>query len=357
MKTMREHPLKCRKRSTTDLHGSAAISYPSRAAGCIAAIIYTAPGGSRTRRELHVTSRLMALILMMVLSGCGATSVPEPSITPEPGQVVEGEDVYGTFYTYVPTSVREKPKILVIVHGTPPESETAESDAQYYIGAWTDFAEKNGFVLIAPAFNQEDFSSRLGDHALGGYRGLFGREIGADAWVLRLVRAHQQVYGMEGEPFYLYGHSAGGQFTGRFVVTHPERVKAAVIASAATYPQPSTEVAWPFGMGELHTQIVWDGETSRAVDVVPDKEKWLAATQVPLTVIVGLNDLDELPVSLVPGQKGRNRCVIARNWVRDMASFAESNGLESRYKLSMIPGKGHSMSGLLSYGQAALLSD
>lgn len=299
----------------------------------------------------------MVLILMMVLPGCGVTSLPELSITPKPGQVVEGEDMFGTFYTYVPTAVPEKPEILVLVHGTPPKSETAEFNAQYYTAAWTDFAEKNGFILIAPAFNQEDFSSRLGDHALGGYRGLFGREIGADAWVLRLVRAYQQAYGMEGEPFYLYGHSAGGQFTGRFVVTHPERVKGAVITSAATYPQPSIEVAWPFGMGELHTEIVWDKETSQAVDVVPDKEKWLAATQVPLTVIVGLNDTAELPVSLIPGQKGKNRYVIGRNWVQDMALFAESNGLESRYKLTIIPGKGHSMSGLLSYSQAALLSE
>ena len=300
---------------------------------------------------------LLAWILVMVLPGCGGTSLPEQSITPEPGQVVEGKDVFGTFYTYAPTTPPEVPKILVLVHGTPPESETAEFNAQYYTAAWTDFAEENSFILIAPAFNQEDFSSRLGDHALGGYRGLFGRVIGADAWVLRLVSAHQQAYGMEGEPFYLYGHSAGGQFTARFLVTHPERVKGAVITAAATYPQPTIDVAWPFGMGELHTEIVWDAGTSLAVDVVPDKEKWLAATQVPLTVIVGLNDTAELPALLIPGQKGVNRYVIGRNWVQDMATFAESNGLESRFKLAIIPGIGHTMSGLLSSSQAALNSE
>jgi hypothetical protein len=326
MKTIREYSLNCWKKGRTNLNSSVIVGF-------------------------------MALILGMVLPGCSATSLPELSITPEPGQVVEGEDVFGTFYTYVPTTVPEKPLVLVLVHGTPPRSETAKFNAHYYAAAWSDFAEKNGFILVAPAFNQEDFSSRLGDHALGGYRGLFGREIGADAWVLRLVRAHQQVYGMEGERFYLYGHSAGGQFTGRFVVTHPEQVKAAVITSAATYPQPAIEVAWPFGMGELDTEIVWDGETSQAVNVVPDKEKWLEATQVPLTVIVGLNDTEELPASLIPGQKGKNRCVIGQNWVQDMALFAESNGLESRCKLSVVPGIGHSMSGLLSYSQAALLSE
>jgi pimeloyl-ACP methyl ester carboxylesterase len=247
-------------------------------------------------------------------------------------------------------------EILVLVHGTPPDDETAEENAHYYVTNWLDFAEKEGYILIAPTFNQEDFSSRLGDTALGGYRGLFGREINADAWVLRLVKAHQQAFGLANEPFSLYGHSAGGQFTGRFLMTHPESVKQAVISAAATYPQPNPEVAWPFGMGELHTDIEWNPDTIKPVNVVADKQKWLAATQITLTVIVGLNDTAELPASLIPGQQGKNRFIIARNWIRAMVAFAEANGLDSRFKLELIPGHGHSMSGLIAYSQAALVS-
>jgi poly(3-hydroxybutyrate) depolymerase len=243
---------------------------------------------------------------------------------------------------------------LVLIHGTP--STKYDADAHYYVTQWLDFAEKYGYILIAPAFNQKNFSSRLGDHAMSGYRGLFGRKIGADEWVLRLVRAHQQAFGAASAPFYLYGHSAGGQFTGRFLVTHPESVKKALITAAATYPQPTTEVAWPFGMGELHADIEWDAETINHVDIAPDKQKWLAATQVPLTVIVGLNDTEELPVELIPGQKGRNRYIIAQNWIQDMATFAEANGLKSRFKLTIVPGRGHSMSGLIPYSQGALVA-
>ncbi len=303
-----------------------------------------------------IIKSLIVLILIIVLSACGSTSLPEPPVTHEPGQLSKEEDVFGTFYAYVPTTVPEKPEILVLVHGTPPKDDTAEANAEYYVTNWIDFAEEQGYILIAPAFNQEDFSSRLGDHAMSGYRGLFGREISADEWVLRLVKAHQQAFGSANEQFYLYGHSAGGQFTGRFLVTHPETVKKAVISSAATYPQPNTEVAWPFGLGELHTDIEWDTDTIKHVDIVPDKQKWLAATQIPLTVIVGLNDTAELPSSLIPGQKGKNRYIIARNWIQDMAAFAEANGLESRFKLEIIPGQGHSMSGLIPYSQKALLS-
>jgi poly(3-hydroxybutyrate) depolymerase len=266
------------------------------------------------------------------------------------------EDKFGTFYAYVPNNLPENPEILVVVHGTPPKEETAEWDAQYYATTWLKFAEEYGFILIVPTFNQQDFSSRRGDHALGGYRGLFGREIDADQWVIRLVEAHQQAFSSTNESFFLYGHSAGGQFTARFIVTHPELVQKAVISAAATYPQPSTELTWPFGMGKLHTDIEWEPETINQVDVQPDKQAWLMATQIPLIVIVGLNDTAELPLEYIPGQKGKDRITIARNWVRDMADFAKANGEASRFKYEVIPGVGHSMSALLPFTQGALLS-
>ena len=87
------------------------------------------------------------------------------------------------------------------------------------------------------------------------------------------------------------------------------------------------------------------------MEVTPNQEKWLAATQVDLKVIVGLNDL-ELQLQR-PGQEGRVRLAIGKNWVAAMGEFAAENGLESRISFEAIPGKGHSMLGLLPYCQAA----
>lgn len=310
---------------------------------------------SRHRIGASLITCSVVSILIILLSACRPPSLPEPPIERQPGNLVEGQDLFGTFYTYLPATVPAEPEILVLVHGTPKDG-SAESNAHYYASNWIDFAEQQNLILIAPAFNQEDFSSRLGDHAMSGYRGLFGREIGADEWVLRLVVAHQDAFGSADQPFYLYGHSAGGQFAARFLVTHPESVKRAVITSAATYPQPDTEVAWPFGIGELHADIEWDDGTVTRSDMIPDREEWLRATQVPLTVIVGLNDTAELPASLIPAQKGVNRFTIGRNWVRDMGAFAQANGLESQFTFEIIPGLGHTMTGLIPYSQNALVS-
>jgi hypothetical protein len=73
---------------------------------------------------------------------------------------------------------------------------------------------------------------------------------------------------------------------------------------------------------------------------------------VELKVIVGLNDLESQLQR--PGQQGRVRLAIGHNWVDAMAAFAADNGLESRIAFEAIPGKGHSMLGLLPYCQAAL---
>jgi hypothetical protein len=117
--------------------------------------------GDKAQGKKAFIKSLMALILIFVLSACGPMPLSEPPTAHEPGRLARVEDVFGTFYAYVPTGVPEKPEFLVLVHGTPPKEKTAEWNAQYYATNWIDFAEEQGHILIAPAFNQEDFSSRL----------------------------------------------------------------------------------------------------------------------------------------------------------------------------------------------------
>lgn len=263
-------------------------------------------------------------------------------------------DDYGLYFLYRPTAFSDPPQTLVVIHGTPAKDQAAGETALYYAEHWAPFAEENGWLLIVPAFNQADFSSRAGEitDALTGYRGLFGREIGADEWVTRLLGLGREALGMPEAPFFLYGHSAGGQFVGRFLVTHPEKVVRVVISAAVTYPQPDPAVSWPYGMGALSSEIVWEDGTTAQVEITPDPEKWLAATQTQTRVIVGLNDLE--PQLQRPGQEGRVRLAIGQNWVDSMGVFAARNGMESQITFEAIPGKGHSMLGLLPFCQAAL---
>ena len=298
---------------------------------------------------------IACLLLLLLLVGCQAPGQEDQTPTQVPGEITENIDIYGSYYFYLPTNPSDPPQSLVVVHGTPAKELSAGETAFYYAENWAPFAEEQGWLLIVPAFNQADFSSRKGEitDVLTGYRGLFGREIPADEWVLRLLGLGRDALGWPEAPFLLYGHSAGGQYVGRFLVTHPELVERAVISAAVTYPQPDLAVAWPYGMGELSSEIIWEDGTSAQVEVYPDLEKWLEATQVQVKVIVGLNDLE--PQLSRPGQDGKTRLAIGQNWVEAMGEFAAENGMESAIHFEAIPGKGHSMLGLLPYSQNAFL--
>jgi pimeloyl-ACP methyl ester carboxylesterase len=81
---------------------------------------------------------------------------------------------------------------------------------------------------------------------LGGYRALAGKEIGADELVDGIVGQYRAQLGGE-ERFYLYGHSAGGQFAGRYAVRHPDHLKALVLSAPGRYAFPDPQAPWPYG--------------------------------------------------------------------------------------------------------------
>jgi len=90
-------------------------------------------------------------------------------------------------------------------------------------------------------------------------------------------------------------------------------------------------------------QVVWDNV---------DGFVWVLDLVEETTCSIGI-DLEAMRLFY---EDGKTRIAIARQWVQDMAAFAEENGLESQLKLEIIPGKGYSMGGLILYSQGALVS-
>ena|GEM_PF-4858044 len=267
--------------------------------------------------------------------------------TKEAGKVQKKRTRHGRYVQYIPRTLKEPVKILVVVHGTPGRDETALEVAENFLTNFIPAAKRKGVVLLAPAFDQRNFGGVAGPG--GGYRGLFGREIRADEFLNEILARYMTTFPSYDGTIYLYGHSAGGQFVSRYAVMHPEKLKAAVISAAGSYAFPNPEVPWADGMQPLRRAMAWDGDVKpRFVDIRPEPNGWLEASQLPITVLVG--DADETRMSQSPMQKGTDMVTRARSWVEEMNALAELHEKVGRVRLVVVPSVGHNSAQLSAEG-------
>lgn len=262
---------------------------------------------------------------------------PNPRIK-DAGRVRRMSTEHGRYVQYIPRSAETTPRFLVLIHGTPGRTETALACAEHFLSHFISEAKHRGVVLLAPAFDTKNFGGFEGPG--GGYRGLFGRNVAADVFVNEILQAYQQRFQRWDGKIYLYGHSAGGQFVSRYLVMHPDRIIASVVSAAGTYAFPNAAIKWADGMAPLRRQMLWDGEdATREVNVVPDPERWVEASLLSTTVIVGRLDDSKLRES--PAQPGRNMIERAKQWTRAMNDLAAANGKKGAVQLILLDGVGH----------------
>jgi pimeloyl-ACP methyl ester carboxylesterase len=219
--------------------------------------------------------------------------------------------------------------------------------AETFLQRWVRFADDHGLVAVAPLFDH-NFGSWVSEPGivLGGYRGLAGKEIGADEFVERIVDQYRGRAG-DVERFYLYGHSAGGQFAGRYAVRHPDRLKALVLSAPGRYAFPDPQAPWPYGQKEVTVRASAQ-EASRVIR--PDPDGWRKAAALPITVVVGTADIEPQPPRIA--HVGTTRVDYARQWVEAMTRIAPEG--KSRIRLVTVPRIGHSSAGLTPACQRAL---
>jgi hypothetical protein len=76
-----------------------------------------------------------------------------------PAAIEQREHRYGTYQLYIPETRSTESNIVVVVHGTPQPDQDAADLARRFISRWTDFADETNSIIIAPAFDQENFAS------------------------------------------------------------------------------------------------------------------------------------------------------------------------------------------------------
>ena len=250
--------------------------------------------------------RLLAISLGPLLSLLPLTAKPLPVGSAR--ITVSGSEPI-TAFTYKPSGFVDGP-LLLVFHGV---NRNAEEYRNHAIG----MAEKFGAMVVAPQFDARRFKSER--YQRGGVLRK-GKPQRQGQWTYAIVhRLVAQVRAMEGRPempYYLIGHSAGGQFLARMAAFSPGDASRIVVANPGSYLFPTRDLPYGYGFGNLPPQLNNDAML----------RAYLAA---PLTLYLGTADtaananFDDSPSAL---RQGRSRVE------RGRACFAMARQLAARKK-------------------------
>ena len=234
-------------------------------------------------------------------------------------------------HTYRPASVAadSAKRVLFVMHGT------LRNGAEYR-DKWIPLAEEHGALLLVPEFTRKDFPG--GMYNRGNVRGQDDKTpVPSSAWTFSLIErifAFFKTATRNPVPgYYIYGHSAGGQFVHRLVEFLPTaRIVRAVAANAGYYTLPdNTEDAYPFSR-------------TGTPDEAKDARRTIFAQ--PLTVLLGEADTDpkdpDLYHSPEADKQGMTRFERGKYFYAAAKRAAERDNLPLRWRLTTVPGVGHS---------------
>ncbi|MCT2559352.1 hypothetical protein N0B51_10215 [Tsuneonella sp. YG55] len=228
------------------------------------------------------------------------------------------------FY-YRPPGAAGNAPIVLVMHGT-------NRDARRYRDEWAPLARERGFIVVAPQFDRTRFPGVEG-YNLGGARDRRGRPVPRRRWTFAAIEPlFDEVrtrFGSMQPTYYLYGHSAGGQFVHRFVMHMGHtRLRRAFAANAGWYLMPDPKFRYPYGVAD-------SGISARRLR---------SALTTRLTVLVGERDVvDDGNVrrSRQASMQGENRRARGHAFIEAAKARAAALRVATPWTLSTVADAGH----------------
>ena len=243
-----------------------------------------------------------------------------------------------TVFTYKPHGYKNGPLVLVF-HGMLRNAEEYCRHAQ-------PIAERYHVIVAAPLFDTTRFSSD--DYNRGGVmkKGVVEPR---EKWtftrvpeIVDAIRSHESAPTL---PYYLLGHSGGGQFLVRFAGFCPTDAKRIVAANPGTDLFPRRDWEYGYGFGGLPSALSNDDALKR----------YLAA---PLILYLGLKDIDpqhsELDRSADAEREGAYRLQRGRACFEFAQNLARSRGWAFNWRKVGVAGIAHDGKAMFAADEAGV---
>jgi len=254
-------------------------------------------------------------------------------------------------WTYAPVGIEADAPVVFVVHGV-------RRNAREYLETWRPLADRYRVVVVAPEFAARRYPGKT-RFATGYVVDRRGRPVqsGWDSFTMvdHLFDAVRDRLHNTTRRYYMFGHSAGGQFVHRFVLQRPDRVEMAVAANPGWYPNLTWDLNYPRG---LRNSGVDESRLGRALSVpllVLLGQKDNAAASVRVGVKTGrmVRDGNTTPVTWrMSSPHGR-----ARRFYEQAERLARDFKLPLRWTLQVVPHVGHKRDPMASMAAAHMFGD
>jgi poly(3-hydroxybutyrate) depolymerase len=228
-------------------------------------------------------------------------------------------------YTYKPENYKDGP-IVMVFHGTLRNADEYRADSE-------DLARKWGALVVVPTFDSKRFPGRKYNYGgiLNQDRTAAPKEEWTYAYVPKIVDAVRTKEGNSRLPYYLLGHSAGGQFLVRMAAFMQNGATRIIAANPGSELFPALDRPFGYGYGNLPAELS-DEVTIR---------RYLAQ---PLTLLLGTADdhPDEyFDDSAEAMKQGKSRYERGKNVFAFAQSLAKQKGWTFNWKLIEVKGVAH----------------
>lgn len=137
---------------------------------------------------------------------------------------------------------RPAPGLTVVVHDSTRNHRPCAE-------AYAEFAHRHHQVILAPLFPR----GVRGDGQVDGYKFLREGELRYDALLHEMISDACRHTGCDGSRFFLQGYSGGAQFVHRYLLLHPERLRAVSLGAPGAVTLPDEGVDWWAGVRDVRS--------------------------------------------------------------------------------------------------------
>ena len=238
-----------------------------------------------------------------------------------------------------PKKIDKDTQLLFIIHGN-------SRNAEDYISAWIPYISNKNIIVVAPQFNKNSFRYFfLLESATSSGKINNNPDDYINKSISSFFNFFQSKFSLSTNKYKMFGHSAGAQFTHRYMLlSNDKRISSAVIANAGWYTF-LNENNFPYGI------------KNSPIDISSDHIKWFMSNKTSL--LIGNNDINLKSVNSSKGaqRQGITRVDRAESYFNSLINISDNNNIPFRWSYKVVDKADHDYLKMTPVAAKILLED